>query len=79
MRTTLSIRDELYEAARQRAFHQRRTLGDVMNELIARGLEAGPPASERRLGAFAGQIEVADDFDDPMPWIEASFERSVDP
>lgn len=79
MRTTLSLRDELYEAARKKAFEERRTLGEVVNDLIARGLEAGPPPSTRRLGAFAGQITTADDFDDSLGEIEEYLDRPVDP
>lgn len=35
MRTTVSIDDEVYEQARRIAFESRRTLGDVINELLA--------------------------------------------
>jgi len=68
-----------YEAARKGAFEERRTLGKVVNDLIARRLEAGPPESTRRLGAFAGQITIADDFDAPLGEIEEYLDRPVDP
>lgn len=65
MRTTVSIRDETYEEARRIAFESRRTLGAVINELLAEGLKqvARPPA-RRRLGQLRGTITIADDFDD---------------
>ena len=34
MRTTLTIRDELYEKIRRQAFDERRTLGDVVNGVV---------------------------------------------
>lgn len=77
MRTTVNLRDDLYEAARRQAFEQRRTLGDVMNELIERGLSANPP--RRQLGAFAGRITVAEDFDAPDPDLEETVDQSVEP
>lgn len=39
VRTTVTIDDELYEAVRLQACVERRTLGAVINELLARGLE----------------------------------------
>lgn len=80
MRTTLSIRDDLYDAARRRAFEERRTLGDVINELVERGLvgaaEAGPP---RRLGTFTGRITVRSDFDDDLPEMTVALDEPVEP
>lgn len=78
MRTTLSIEDRLYEAARRLAFEERRTLGSVVNELIADGLAARASAP-RQLGTFAGQIVITDDFDEPLPELDAELERPVDP
>ena len=65
MRTTVSIDDEVYEQARRIAFESRRTLGEVINELLGEGLKlvATPPA-RRRLGRLRGTITIADDFDD---------------
>jgi len=68
-----------YEAARKGAFEERRTLGEVVNDLIARRLEAGPPESTRRLGAFAGRITIADDFDAPRDEIERHDSVGSDP
>jgi hypothetical protein len=56
MRTTVTIRDELYDAIRRRAFEERRTLGDIVNELIAAGLDTSASSRTRTLGAFTGQI-----------------------
>lgn len=68
MRTTLDIDDKLHEIARQRAFTERRSIGEVISELALKGLELQRRTAPRRpLGAFAGQIEVADDFDDTPP------------
>ena len=39
MRTTVSSDDEVYEQARRMAFESRRTLGDVINELLTEGLK----------------------------------------
>lgn len=78
MRTTVTIDDELYEAVRRQAFLERRTLGAVINELLARGLEH-QPGTARVLGAFAGQIVVADDFDDTPEVVEAALEEPVQP
>lgn len=65
MRTTVSIEDEVYEEARRIAFESRRTLGEVINELLTEGLKlmARPPA-RRQLGQLRGTITIADDFDD---------------
>lgn len=65
MRTTISIDDEVYEEARRIAFESRRTLGEVINELLTEGLSllARPPV-RRQLGQLRGSITVADDFDE---------------
>ena len=65
MRTTLEIDDRLHEIARRRAFEERRGIGDVISELALRGLESGQAsATPRPLGKFAGQITIADDFNE---------------
>ena len=65
MRTTVSIDDQVYEEARRIAFDSRRTLGEVINELLVEGLKLVAPAPERRrLGQLRGTITIADDFDD---------------
>lgn len=79
MRTTLTIRDDLHEAVRRRAFEERRTLGDVMNEVIERGLQPVHGPAPRTLGAFRGQITIADDFDAPLDDIEQLLEQSIEP
>ena len=64
MRTTVSIDDEVYEQARRIAFESRRTLGEVINELLTEGLKlAVRPPERRRLGRLRGTINIADDFD----------------
>jgi len=78
VRTTLAIRDDLYEAARRRAFDERRTLGDVVNELIERGLTDSAAARQRALGTFAGQIDVTEDFDDEVPDFEIALDEPID-
>ena len=64
MRTTVSIDDEVYEQARRIAFESRRTLGEVINELLTEGLKLVAPPARRRLGQLRGTITIADDFDD---------------
>lgn len=78
MRTTLAIRDDLYEAARKRAFDERRTLGDVVNELIERGLTDFAATRPRALGTLAGQIHITEDFDDVVPDVEIALDESID-
>lgn len=48
-RTTLRIDDELLRRLRRRAADEDRTLQDVTNEALRRGLEDRPMASEYRL------------------------------
>lgn len=65
MRTTVSIDDAVYEQARRIAFETRRTLGEVINELLAEGLKlVAPPPQRRLLGQLRGTITIADDFDE---------------
>lgn len=57
MRTTLTLDDDVYEAVRQRAFDQRRPIGDVVSELTKRGLAAESEARPRRkLGFWAALV-----------------------
>ena len=65
MRTTVSIDDEIHDEARRMAFESRRTLSEVINELLAEGLKrTTQPSARRRLGQLRGTITIADDFDD---------------
>lgn len=79
MRTTLTIRDDLYEVARQRAFEERRSLGDVVSELMERGLADTARSTPRRLGAFAGSIQISEDFDDELPELTTAIDEPVIP
>ena len=80
MRTTVSIDDEIYEAARRIAFESRRTLGDVVNELLGRGLAAsGGTGAPRKLGALRGAVWLADDFDETPADVVAAMETPMDP
>ena len=68
MRTTIVIDDHLHEEARRLAFESRRTLSDVINELLAEGLKRMTRApTRRRLGQFRGSITIADDFNETPP------------
>lgn len=83
MRTTLVLNDAVYEAARRRAFEQRRSLGAVISELAERGLEAEQNRHGKhrgvRFGAYAGQVWIADDFDEtPQEWLDA-IDEPIDP
>ena len=73
MRTTLVLDDGIYEAARKKAFEERRSLGDVVSEWAAQGQHATAAGSpKRRLGMFSERIWVADDFDEtPDEWVAA--------
>ncbi|WP_420444267.1 hypothetical protein [Candidatus Poriferisodalis sp.] len=75
MRTTVSLDDAIYDEARRIAFESRRTLGEVINELLAAGLKqvARPPA-RRQLGQLRGTITMADDFDDTPAEVLESLE-----
>lgn len=65
MRTTVTVEDAVYEEARRIAFESRRTLGEVINELLAEGLKVvAPPPTPRRLGQLRGTITIAEDFDE---------------
>lgn len=79
VRTTVNIRDDLHEAARRRAFEDRRTFGDVINDLIEAGLADHADRETRVLGRFAGQIQVSPDFDDVPPEIDAALDEPVSP
>jgi hypothetical protein len=73
MRTTLTLDDQVYEAARKIAFDERRALSEVISDLAARGLEAKNHSMPRRqLGFWAGQVWMADDFNDtPQEWLDS--------
>lgn len=79
MRTTLEIDDDLHAVARRIAFEQRRSLGDVISELVRQGLAATDqrPAERRPLGIFAGLIHIADDFDDTPPDVVAAIDEPL--
>ena len=77
MRTTIDLDPEIHEIARRRAFEERRSIGDVISELARRGLEAGEPRRERRLGVFAGLIHIAADFDETPEEILRSLDEPL--
>jgi hypothetical protein len=65
MRTTLVLDDQVYETARKLAFDQRRSLGEIISELAAKGLRSAESESPKRpLGFWEGQGRMADDFND---------------
>ena len=72
MRTAVSIDDEVYEELRGIAFESRRTLDEVINELLVEGLKlVAPPPARRRLGQLRGTIKIADDFDEVLDSLDA--------
>lgn len=78
MRTTVSLDDEHYEEARRIAFETRRTLGDVINELIGSGLQQRRAAATKRsLGSLRGTITIAEDFDATDEDIVDTFEADL--
>lgn len=76
MRTTVSLDERIHEEARRIAFESRRTLSEVINELLAEGLkQAARPPGRRQLGQLRGTITIADDFDDtPMEVLDSLSE-----
>lgn len=78
MRTTLSIRDDLYDEVRKRAFEGRRTLGEVVNELVERGIAGDRETRQRTLGSFSGQIEISDDFDEELGDVTAALDEPIE-
>jgi len=79
MRTTVVLDDAVYDAVRRRSFEQRRSLGAVLSELAQRGLDAElAPRSSRPWGRYAGQIDIAEDFDVTPPEVLEALERPVD-
>lgn len=75
MRTTVTIDDDVYERARRIAFEQRRTLGEVINELLVAGLTTSQtPSGRRSLGALRGSIWIADDFDETPAEVLSALE-----
>jgi hypothetical protein len=65
MRTTLVLDDRVYESARKLAFDQRRSLGEIVSELAAKGLRSAEfELPKRRLGFWEGQGQMAEDFND---------------
>lgn len=75
MRTTLSLDDEVYSIARQRAFDEHKSVGDVVSSLIRKGLEAEKAVRlPRPLGKFRGQIIISDDFNDTPDEVIASMD-----
>lgn len=78
MRTTVSIDDEVYERARRIAFESRRTLGDVINEMLSAGLElASQSQARRQLGQLRGTITISEDFDDTPPEVLDSLNDPI--
>ncbi len=76
MRTTITIDDAVYERARRIAFEQRRTLGEVINELLLAGLTTSQsPSGRRTLGALRGSVWIADDFDETPSEVLSALEE----
>ena len=78
MRTTVTIDDKVYEEARRIAFDSRRTLGDVINELLTEGLKlVAKPLERRQLGQLRGTINISDDFDETPPEVLDSLNDPI--
>ena len=73
MRTTVTLDDKVYEEARRIAFESRRTLGDVINELLA----VAKPLERRQLGQLRGTITISDDFNDTPPEVFDSLDDPI--
>lgn len=78
MRTTLTLADEVYEAARRLAFEQRRPLGDVVSDLVAKGLQAEDGSrGKRTLGFWSGQGSITDDFNETPPEVSDAVNSTL--
>lgn len=70
MRTTVSIDDELLEAARRRAAERGKTLGQVLEDALRRELAAPEPAERRTVPVFRGGTG-------PRPGIDLTSNRAL--
>lgn len=65
MRTTLDLPEDIHELARQLAHQQRKTLSEVVCELIRAGLEPRPPTGGIATGGLpqitVGRVITAED------------------
>jgi hypothetical protein len=55
MRTTLDIDAEILKAAKALALAEQKTLGQVLSELVRKGLAASAPGEEEQAGYDAGE------------------------
>lgn len=76
VRTTLSLDDDLLEAAKELAILQRRTIGEVISDLArrsllaatpARGIRDGVPLLPRRRGATRITSALVRRLDESLP------------
>lgn len=79
MRTTVTLDDELHDLIRRRAFEEHRSFTNVLNEVVRRGISDPAHTEQRTLGAFAGKIQIADDFDDALDDMEVALREPVIP
>lgn len=79
MCTTVTLDDELHEKIRRRAFEEHRSFTDLLNEVVRRGIAESANTEKRTLGAFAGKIQVADDFDDDLDDMENALREPIAP
>lgn len=78
MRTTLTIADDVYEHVRLKAFHERKPLGEVVSDLLRDALANRTMRTARTFGAFEGQIDIPEDFDDELPEITEALEERLE-
>jgi plasmid stability protein len=59
-RTTVTLQDDVYDAARERAARTGQRLRDVINEALRRGLETAEDRTDRplELGTFAAEARI---------------------
>ncbi|MHB1358991.1 MAG: hypothetical protein ACYCWC_05340 [Rhodocyclaceae bacterium] len=60
MRTTLDISDDVLFAAKELARREKKTLGQIVSEMMRRGLRVSPPVAD---AASAVGMSAADDID----------------
>lgn len=77
-RTTLRIDDELLRRLRRRAADEGRTLQDVTNEALRRGLEARPGSEDYRLEleGWKTRLRSGVDLTDRRSLMDAMEDRS---
>ncbi len=79
MRTAVTLDDALHETIRRRAFDERRSFTDLLNEVVRSGLTDTARTERRTLGSVTGKIQIADDFDGDLADMESARRELITP